>query len=119
MTMKWPFMQLVSEKNLRKSGRDHTIPVIATENQPTSLRKLVLEVKASDLFQISGLSADEFSILESDLVGDMTYKTLYAYKDGKRSVMSDRVMEGVKTGNSIFYIEGNEMVMPRNGVNYG
>lgn len=81
------------------------------------LEETGIEVKASDLFQISGLSADEFSILESDLVGDMTYKTLYAYKDGKRSVISDRVMEGVKTGNSIFYIEGNQMVMPRNGMN--
>lgn len=67
------------------------------------------KAKISDLIKADGVSQSVLELVGEDLLGDTTYKTLYEYKDGKRSVISDRVLEGIKMGNCLLYTEANRM----------
>lgn len=68
-----------------------------------------VQAKISDLIKADGVSQSVLELVGEDLLGDTTYKTLYEYKDGKRSVISDRVLEGIKMGNCLLYTEANQM----------
>lgn len=67
------------------------------------------KAKISDLIKADGVSQDVLELVGQELIGDTTYKTLYEYKDGKRSVVSDRILEGITMGNCILYTEANQM----------
>lgn len=70
------------------------------------------EIKASDLFKESGLYEELEQEIEEELVGTSTYKTLYAYKDGKKFVVSDKVIEGLRVGAGLVYSEAHQMKVP-------